>query len=72
MIRLTEDQATQLELAGDLPVEVIDPRSSRKFYLIQESELRRIRDVLNDDHEQRVLAETAWQGLSRLLKDEPW
>ncbi len=72
MIRLTEDQSQELVLAGSLPVPVIDPHSSRKLFLVDESDLEQIRELLKDEKDQRILAETAWKSLGHLLKDEPW
>jgi len=72
MIRLTEDQAQELEISGNSPVDVVDPHSSRRLFLVDEANLEQIRDVLRDDRDQRVLEETAWENLGQLLKDEPW
>ncbi len=72
MISLTDEQLRELSQATDSPVEFFDPHSSQKYFLVTEVDFERIRELLQDDKEQRVLAETAWRSLSHLLKDEPW
>jgi hypothetical protein len=70
MAILTEDQRNEMQAAGELPLRLTDPQTSREYVLVPAELYDRIRGVLYDDDEFRpadayplidkVLAKSGW------------
>ncbi len=70
-IDLTPDQQQQLDRTDERPARIRDPRTQTDYVLIPTEEYEHIREVLEDDAEQRALRRAAARGLAKRLADEP-
>lgn len=68
-IELTPDQQQHLENASEHPVNVHDPRSKTDYVLVPTEEYEQLREIVEDDIEQRALRRAAARTLAKRLAD---
>ena len=67
---LTPDQQKQLDMAGDTPVNVRDPRGQAEYILVPVDQYEQMLEVIEDDTEQRALQRAGARGLSARLSSD--
>jgi hypothetical protein len=65
MTMLTIDQLRELDQSGESPLQVVDPRDSRKYVLIPIDEYEAIQDA----KQQAAIRRASLQNLSRRLSE---
>jgi hypothetical protein len=70
-IELTEQQQQTLHAFGKTPVRVIDPRTSNAYMFIQAAEYEAVREVLEDERQQRAIRAVEPRNAAGRLGDQP-
>lgn len=70
-IELTPQQLQLLDAEqGELP-RVVDPRNKASYILVSEADYETIRDVLQDEQQQRAIREVAFRNAIGRMKEMP-
>ncbi|MFM7317536.1 MAG: hypothetical protein ACKO85_00890 [Isosphaeraceae bacterium] len=70
-IELTELQQKTLDTSKEVPLKVIDPRTSASYVLVPAQEYAIICDVLDDEHKQQSIHRLALKNAVGRMDDEP-
>jgi PHD/YefM family antitoxin component YafN of YafNO toxin-antitoxin module len=70
-IELTEQQQQALDMHGEVPPRVIDPRTSAAYYLIPASDFEAIREILEDERRQRTIRAVALRNAAGRMDEAP-
>jgi len=69
-IQLTEQQQRALDSAGPTPPQVVDPRTNAEYVLIPAAEYENVRDLIEDERQQRAIRAVALRNaVGRLAED---
>jgi hypothetical protein len=68
---LTEQQQRALDSAGPTPPQLVDPRTNAEYVLIPAAEYESIRDLIEDDRQQRAIRVVALKNAVGRLADAP-
>jgi hypothetical protein len=70
-IELTEEQQQTLDAAEEVPAQVIDPRTRAAYMLIPVPEYEAVREILEDERQQRAIRKVARRNAAGRLDAEP-
>jgi hypothetical protein len=70
-IELTEQQQRALDTLGEAPAEVVDPRTSAVYMLIPASDYETVRELLEDERQQRAMRAVALRNAARRIDESP-
>lgn len=70
-IELTELQQQTLDAAKELPLKVIDPRTSASYVLVPAQDYAMIREVLHDEQRQQSISRMALKNAAGRMDDLP-
>jgi hypothetical protein len=70
-IELTEQQQQCLDAADELPPRVVDPRTRTAYVLISAREYETVREILEDETEQRAIRKVATRNAVGRMDEEP-
>lgn len=70
-IELTEQQQQCLDAADELPPRVVDPRTRTAYVLISAREYETVREILEDETEQRAIRKVAARNAVGRMDEEP-
>jgi hypothetical protein len=70
-IELTEQQQQSLDAAEELPATVIDPRTRTAYVLIPALEYDTVREILEDERQQRAIRMIARRNAIARMDEEP-
>jgi hypothetical protein len=70
-IELTEQQQRILDAAQQVPLTVVDPRTSAAYVLIPAGDYEAVREILDDDHQQQAIRRVALKNAIGRMDAEP-
>ena len=70
-IELTEQQQRALDILGEAPAQVVDPRTSAVYVLIPASDYETFRELLEDERQQRAIRAVALRNAARRMDESP-
>ena len=70
-IELTEQQQESLDAAGDMPPTVVDPRTKASYVLIPARDYESVRQILEDERQQRAIRKVARRNAIGRMDEEP-
>jgi len=70
-IELTEQQQRALDAAEGVPAKVVDPRTSAAYVLIPARDYEVVREVLEDERQQRAIRKVALRNAIGRMVEEP-
>jgi hypothetical protein len=70
-IELTEQQQRALDVLGEAPAQVVDPRTSAVYVLIPASDYETFRELLDDERQQRAIRAVALRNAARRVDESP-
>jgi len=70
-IELTEQQQRTLDAAGEAPPRVVDPRTRAAYVLIPAGDYEAVREVLDEERQQRVIRRVALRNAIGRMDEEP-
>jgi hypothetical protein len=70
-IELTEQQQRTLDAAQEVPLTVVDPRTNAAYVLIPAGDYEAVREVLEDDRQQRAIRRVALKNAIGRMDAEP-
>jgi hypothetical protein len=70
-IELTEEQQRSLDAAEEVPAQVIDPRTRVAYVLIPAREYEAVREILEDERQQRAIRKVAKRNAVGRMDEEP-
>jgi hypothetical protein len=70
-IELTEQQQQALDMIGEIPPRVIDPRTSSADVLVPAADYEAIREVLEDERRRRAIHAGALRNAAGRRDEEP-
>lgn len=70
-IELTEQQQRVLDAIGDAPVSVVDPRTSAAYVLVPASEYEAIRELMEDERQQRAIRAVGLRNAAGRMDEAP-
>ena len=70
-IELTEQQQQSLDAAEELPPKVVDPRTRAAYVLIPAREYEVVREILEDERQQRTIRKVAVRNAIGRMEGEP-
>jgi len=70
-IELTEQQQQSLDAAEELPPTVVDPRTKASHVLIPAREYETVREILEDERQQRASRKVARRNAIGRMNEEP-
>ena len=68
-IRLTEQQQRALDSTDARPPQVVDPRTNAAYVLIPLTEYDAVREIVEDERQQRAIRAVALRNAGRRLHD---
>lgn len=69
-IRLTEEQQETLDSIEAHPLQVVDPRTNAEYVLIPAREYEAVREIVEDERQQRGIRAVAFRTVARRLVDD--
>ena len=69
-IQLTEQQQQALARRADEPVRVVDPSTNTDYVLVKADEFESVREILDDEKQQRAIRAAALRNAAGRLNDE--
>jgi len=70
-IRLTPQQLQALDDEAGGPPRVVDPRGNVAYVLVSEAEYKTVRDVLDDERDQRAIRRIALRNAAGRMQESP-
>jgi len=70
-IRLTEQQQRALDATEALPPQVVDPRTNAAYVLIPLPEYEAVREIVEDERQQRGIRIAALRNAGRRIDEAP-
>ena len=70
-IELTEQQQHALDTQTETPPRVIDPRSNAAYYLVPATDYETIRELLEEERQQRAIRATGLRNAAGRMGSEP-
>lgn len=70
-IRLTEQQQHALDSEDAQPPQVVDPRTNAAYVLIPLTEYETVREIVEDDRQQRAIRAVALRNAGRRADEAP-
>jgi len=70
-IQLTPQQQQALDTQKDTPPRVLDPRTNTSYILVPESEYESVRELLEEDHRQKMIHAVALRNAAGRIDDIP-
>jgi hypothetical protein len=70
-LRLTEQQQHALDSTDAQPPQVVDPRTNAAYVLIPLTEYEAIREIVEDERQQRAIRTVALQNAARRVDEAP-
>jgi hypothetical protein len=70
-VELTAQQLQDLDNAAGGTPRVIDPRSNTAYVLVTEADYETVREVLDDERQQRAIRATALRNAAGRLQESP-
>jgi hypothetical protein len=70
-IQLTEQQQRALDTAGPTPPHVVDPRTNAEYVLVPSAEYESVREILEDERQQRAIRVVALKNAAGRLAEAP-
>lgn len=70
-IELTEQQQRTLDAAQGHPLTVVDPRTRAAYILIPAGEYEALREILEDEQQQRAIRRVALRNAIGRMDEEP-
>ena len=70
-IQLTEQQQRALDSAGSTPPQVVDPRTKVEYVLIPITEYESVRDIIEDERQQKAIRAVALKNAVGRMNEEP-
>ena len=70
-IRLTEQQQHALDSTETQPPQVVDPRTNAEYVLIPLTEYEAVREIVEDERQQRAIRAVALRNAGRRVDEAP-
>jgi hypothetical protein len=70
-IELTEQQHQAIDVIGESPVRIIDPRTSTTYVLVPAADYEDVREVLVDERRQRAIRAVALRNAAGRMDEAP-
>ena len=70
-IELTEQQQRTLDAPGEIPLRVVDPRTSAAYVLVPIGDYEIMREILDDERRQRAIRRVALRNAIGRMDAEP-
>jgi len=70
-ICLTEEQQRALDSTDDRPPQVVDPRTNTAYALIPLAEYESVREIVEDERQQRAIWAVALQNAGQAAEEPP-
>lgn len=70
-VELTEQQLQALDVAGELPPRIIDPRTRAAYVLVPATDFEAVREVIEDELRQRAIRAVALRNAAGRMHEEP-